>query len=109
MTVTLGDGARVNDAVQEVRNLNRLDGRPSVSISITKQSGSNTVAVVDAIMAKVDQIKRTLPADIAIATRRDQSIFIRRSIEDIQHHLILGSILAALVVFLFLRNIRSTI
>ena len=109
MTITLGDVARVNDSVQEVRNVNRLDGRQSVSISITKQSGSNTVAVVDAIMAKVEQIKRTLPADITIATRRDQSIFIRRSIEDIQHHLILGSILAALVVFLFLRNWRSTI
>ena len=109
MIITLGDVARVNDSVQEVRNVNRLDGRQSVSISITKQSGSNTVAVVDAIMAKVEQIKRTLPADITIATRRDQSIFIRRSIEDIQHHLILGSILAALVVFLFLRNWRSTI
>jgi HAE1 family hydrophobic/amphiphilic exporter-1 len=60
-------------------------------------------------MAKIETIKRTLPPDIEIATRRDQSIFIRRSIEDIQHHLILGSILAALVVFLFLRNLRSTL
>jgi len=109
MTVTLADVSRVNDSIQEVRNANYLDGRPAVSLSITKQSGSNTVAVVDAIMAKVEQIKRTLPADIQIATRRDQSVFIRRSIEDIQHHLILGSILAALVVFLFLRNLRSTL
>jgi hydrophobic/amphiphilic exporter-1 (mainly G- bacteria), HAE1 family len=107
--ITLGDVARVNDSVQEVRNISRLDGRDSVSLSITKQSGSNTVAVVDAIMAKIEEIKRTLPADIEIATRRDQSIFIRRSIDDIQHHLVLGSILAALVVFLFLRNIRSTL
>src|SRR5438093_11293366 len=60
-------------------------------------------------MAKIEQIKRTLPPDITIATRRDQSVFIRRSIEDIQHHLVLGSILAALVVFLFLRNWRSTL
>jgi hydrophobic/amphiphilic exporter-1 (mainly G- bacteria), HAE1 family len=109
MTVTLADVGRVNDSVQEVRNVSRLDGRPSVSLSITKQSGSNTVAVADAIMAKIEQIKTTLPSDINIATRRDQSIFIRRSIEDIQHHLILGSILAALVVFLFLRNLRSTL
>src|SRR5207247_2501564 len=56
-----------------------------------------------------EQIKRTLPPDITIATRRDQSVFIRRSIEDIQHHLILGSVLAALVVLLFLRNFRSTL
>jgi HAE1 family hydrophobic/amphiphilic exporter-1 len=107
--VTLGDVAHVNDSVQEIRNITRLDGRSSVSLSITKQSGSNTVAVADAIMAKIENIKQTLPPDITIATRRDQSIFIRRSIEDIQHHLILGSILAALVVFLFLRNIRTTI
>jgi HAE1 family hydrophobic/amphiphilic exporter-1 len=109
MTVTLADVARVNDAVQEVRNSNNLDGRPAISLSITKQSGSNTVAVADAVMAKIEEIKRTLPADIEIATRRDQSVFIRRSIEDIQHHLILGSILAALVVFVFLRNLRSTL
>src|SRR5262249_320145 len=58
---------------------------------------------------RINAIKATLPNDIVIATRRDQSIYIRRSIEDIQHHLILGSLLAAFVVFLFLRNIRSTI
>src|SRR5258708_6863817 len=60
-------------------------------------------------MAKLDPIKPNLPSDLNILVRRDQSVFIRRSIEDIQHHLILGSLLAALVVFLFLRNFRSTI
>src|SRR5436189_5707870 len=60
-------------------------------------------------MAKLDEIRPSLPADLQIAVRRDQSIFIRRSIDDIQHHLVLGSLLAALVVFLFLRNFRSTI
>src|SRR3989454_3084647 len=106
---TFGDIGRVQDSVQEVRQIARVDGKPSISLEIRKQSGSNTVAVVDAVMAKLNVIKPTLPSDIQIATRRDQSTFIRRSIEDIQHHLILGSILAALVVFLFLRNFRSTI
>jgi HAE1 family hydrophobic/amphiphilic exporter-1 len=107
--ITLGDVARVNDSVQEVRQIARLDGEPSISLEIRKQSGSNTVAVVDAVMAKLEAIKPDLPSDLVIATRRDQSIYIRRSIDDIQHHLVLGSFLAALVVFLFLRNIRSTI
>jgi HAE1 family hydrophobic/amphiphilic exporter-1 len=107
--ITFGDIGRVYDAVQEIRQIARVDGQPSVSLEIRKQSGSNTVAVVDAVMAKLDGIKPTLPADIGIATRRDQSLFIRRSIEDIQHHLILGSLLAAIVVFIFLRNFRSTI
>jgi HAE1 family hydrophobic/amphiphilic exporter-1 len=107
--ITFGDIGRVYDAVQEIRQIARVDGQPSVSLEIRKQSGSNTVAVVDAVMSKLEGIKPTLPADIGIATRRDQSLFIRRSIEDIQHHLILGSLLAAIVVFIFLRNFRSTI
>jgi len=107
--ITFGDVGRVYDAVQEVRQIARVDGQPSVSLEVRKQSGSNTVAVVDAVMAKVDAMRATLPSDVNIVTRRDQSIFIRRSIEDIQHHLILGSFLAAVVVWIFLRNFRSTI
>ena len=107
--ITFGDVGRVQDSVQEVRQIARVDGQPSVSLEIRKQSGSNTVAVVDAVMAKLNAIRSTLPSDLTIVTRRDQSIFIRRSIEDIQHHLILGSLLAAIVVFIFLRNFRSTI
>src|SRR5437867_10345857 len=107
--ITFGDIGRVLDSVQEIRQIARVDGKPSISLEIRKQSGSNTVAVVDAVMARLNGIKPSLPSDIQIATRRDQSTFIRKSIEDIQHHLILGSILAALVVFLFLRNIRSTV
>jgi HAE1 family hydrophobic/amphiphilic exporter-1 len=107
--ITFGDVGHVQDSVQEVRQIARLDGQQSISLEVRKQSGSNTVAVVDAVMSRLAQIQPTLPADIVVATRRDQSIFIRRSIEDIQHHLILGSLLAALVVFIFLRNIRSTV
>ncbi|PYS43227.1 MAG: AcrB/AcrD/AcrF family protein [Acidobacteria bacterium] len=108
-TITFGDVGRVLDSVQEVRQIARVDGNPSVSLEVRKQSGSNTVAVVDAVMEKLNTLKASLPSDVVIVTRRDQSIFIRKSIEEIQHHLVLGSILAALVVFLFLRNFRSTI
>jgi HAE1 family hydrophobic/amphiphilic exporter-1 len=109
MVVTLADVASVKDTVQEVRQIARLDGQDSISLDVRKQSGSNTVAVVDTVLSRLEQIKPSLPSDLVIATRRDQSIFIRRSIEDIQHHLVLGSLLAAIVVFLFLRNFRSTI
>src|SRR5436190_16276148 len=107
--IRMGDIGRVLDTIQEIRYITRVDGKPSISLDVRKQSGSNTVAVVDAVLAKLDSIRPTLPADLKIVTRKDQSIFIRRSIDDIQHHLILGSILAALVVFIFLRNFRSTI
>jgi len=108
-TVTFKDVGRVVDTVEEVRSVTRVDGQTAVSLSIVKQTGTNTVRVVDDVLARIETIKETLPADIQIAVRRDQSVFIRRSIEDIQHHLILGSILAAVVVFFFLRNLRSTI
>jgi HAE1 family hydrophobic/amphiphilic exporter-1 len=107
--IKLGDVARALDTVQEVRRIARVDGQPSIALEIRKQSGSNTVAVVDAVMAKLDEIRTTLPADLKVTVQRDQSVFIRRSINDIQHHLILGSFLAAFVVFLFLRTFRSTI
>src|SRR5438552_11144839 len=107
--IKLGEVARELDTVQEVRRIARVDGKPSIALQLRKQSGSNTVAVVDAVMAKLDEIRPSLPADLQIAVQRDQSVFIRKSIEEIQDHLILGSLLAALVVFLFLRNFRSTI
>jgi len=107
--VTFKDVGRVVDTVEEVRNVTRVDGQTAVSLSVVKQTGTNTVQVVDDVLARVELIKQTLPADIHVAVRRDQSIFIRKSIEDIQHHLILGSLLAAIVVFFFLRNLRSTI
>jgi hydrophobic/amphiphilic exporter-1 (mainly G- bacteria), HAE1 family len=106
--VTFGDVGRVVDGVQEIRSAGRLDGMPAVSLLVQKQSGTNTVDVVDRVLARVESIKRTLPSDVRIQPIRDQSRFIRRSFEDIKLHLILGSILASLVVFLFMRNPKVT-
>ena len=107
--ITFGDVGRVVDTVEEPRTLARLDGRPAISLMIRKQSGTNTVKVVDDVMRRLDRIRPALPSDITVQTIRDQSRFIRKSIEDIQHHLMLGSLLASAVVFFFIRNIRSTI
>jgi len=107
--ITLGDVARVVDGVQEVRSVARVDGQPSVALSIRKQTGTNTVSVVNAVLDRLETIKQTLPSDIKVAVRQNQAVFIERSISDIQHHLILGSLLASIVVFFFLRNARSTV
>src|SRR5688572_13094602 len=107
--VTLGDVARVVDTVQEPNSIARVDGQNSVALSIRKQTGTNTVAVVQGVLDRLEVIKQTLPADINIAIRQNQATFIERSIDDIQHHLIYGSLLASLVVFFFLRNVRSTL
>jgi HAE1 family hydrophobic/amphiphilic exporter-1 len=112
--ITFADVGRVSDAVQEIRNATRLaaDGAPvgdsAVAVSIRKQSGTNTVEVVDRVLAKLEQIKPTLPQDVLINIGNDQSRFIRRSFEDIKKHLIVGGLLASVVVFLFIRNLRVT-
>jgi HAE1 family hydrophobic/amphiphilic exporter-1 len=116
--VTVGDLARVTDSNEEVRSQTRLweatmgkdaPGENAISMSIRKQSGTNTVAVVDRVLARLERVKETLPTDISVKTTRDQSVFIRKSFTEIQHHLLLGGLFAALVVFFFIRNVRVTI
>ena len=107
--VRLEDVARVSDSTAEVHDVSQLNGENATSLSIRKQSGTNTVEVVDRVLARLERIQAGLPSDIKVTPIRDQSRFIRRSFEEIQHHLILGGILAALVVFLFIRNTRVTV
>jgi HAE1 family hydrophobic/amphiphilic exporter-1 len=107
--ITFGDVGRVQDSVQEIRMASRLNGIPSVSVMIRKQSGTNTVEVVDRVQEKLQNVQKQLPQDIQISIGNDQSRFIRRSFEDIKLHLILGGLLASIVVFLFIRNLRVTL
>lgn len=107
--ITFGDIGRTVDTFEEPRSMARLNGLTGLSLMIRKQSGTNTVDVVDAILARLEQIKPSLPPDIRIQPIRDQSRFIRSSFNEIQHHLIFGSLFASLVVFFFIRNLRSTI
>ena len=107
--ITFGDIGRVVDTIEEPTSLARLNGRNAISLLIRKQSGTNTVQVVDDVLARIEQIKQNLPPDIQLQVIRDTSRFIRKSIEEIRLHLILGAILASIVVFFFIRNIRTTI
>ncbi|MBI3895500.1 MAG: efflux RND transporter permease subunit [Acidobacteria bacterium] len=107
--IKISDIGRVEDAVEDQFGYTALDGEEAVSISISRQSGTNTVAVVDGIKEKLQAIQRTLPSDIKILIIRDSSRFIKASIDSLIEHLILGSILASLVVLLFLRDWRSVL
>ncbi|MBI5469332.1 MAG: efflux RND transporter permease subunit [Deltaproteobacteria bacterium] len=95
------------DSEEEPRTLSRLDGNNAVSALIRKQSGTNTVAVVQRVKDKLAEIKSGLPADIQIEVVTDQSKFIKKSISQVEEHLILGSILASLIILFFIRNIRT--
>ncbi len=95
------------DSEEEPRTLSRLDGNNAVSALIRKQSGTNTVAVVQRVKDKLVEIKSGLPADIQIEIVTDQSKFIKKSISQVEEHLVLGSILASLIILFFIRNIRT--
>ncbi|MCA0987819.1 efflux RND transporter permease subunit [Guptibacillus algicola] len=86
-----------------------LNGEPAIGFSIQKQSGSNTVNVVSQINEKLEEIQPSLPSDMEIKTVFDQAKFINQSIRAVVWNIIIGSILAAAVLYLFLRNIRSTL
>src|SRR5881394_2023183 len=107
--VKLSDIGYVEDGAEEQRTEARLNGQPAVTLVISKQSGQNTVAVADAVKERLTEIQKTLPPGFKTEVVGDQSIFIKASIESIQKHLIEGSILAAIVVFLFLWSFRSTV
>src|SRR3954464_2570311 len=106
--ITFADVGRVPDPTPEARSAPRLSGTPAIGVQVRKQSGTNTVEVVDRVQEKLQRIQAQLPQDIQISIGNDQSRFIRRSFEDIKLHLILGGLLASIVVFLFIRNIRVT-
>ena len=108
-SVKLSDIGYAEDAAEEPRTEARLNGQPAVTLIVSKQSGQNTVAVADAVKQRLAEITKTLPPGFKTEVVGDQSIFIKASIEAIQTHLIEGSILAAIVVFVFLWSFRSTV
>ena len=108
-SVKLSDVGYAEDGSEEPRTEARLNGQPAVTLVVSKQSGQNTVAVADAVKERLLEIQKTLPPGFKTQVVGDQSIFIKASIESIQRHLIEGSILAAIVVFLFLWSFRSTV
>ncbi|HEX8852251.1 MAG TPA: efflux RND transporter permease subunit, partial [Pyrinomonadaceae bacterium] len=107
--VKIRDIGRVEDSGVDPTSAASLNGVPSVSLGIRKQSGANTIAVIEGVKQRMAEILPLLPPDIKVAVTRDQSEFIETSLHAIEEHLIVGGLLAALIVFLFLWNFRSTI
>src|SRR2546423_3103417 len=108
-SVKIGDIGSVEDSGVDPNSISSLNGGPAVTLAIRKQSGSNTVAVINAVKQRMAEVIPTLPHDLQFAIVRDQSEFIENSLHAIEEHLIIGGLLAALVVFIFLWNFRSTI
>jgi HAE1 family hydrophobic/amphiphilic exporter-1 len=107
--VRIQDVGTVTDGIVEPRSLSRYNGTNAVTLSVRKQSGANTVAVVDAIRARLPALTATLPAGIRIDITRDWSTFIRNAVGEVQQHMVLGAILASIVVLVFMGNVRATL
>lgn len=118
--IRIEDIGRVEDSFEEPRGLARLWvggknpmnqplGDNAVSLVVMKQSGSNTVAVVDSVLARLAKILPDLPEDIQVEILRDQSRFIRNSINEVKIHILLAALLVSLTILIFMRDWRTTV
>lgn len=106
--VRIRDLGWAEDGTKEERTASRLNGRPSVTLMVKRQADANTVEVIEAVKAKLPAIQAQLPSDVRFEIVEDQSRYIYEALHEINVHLILGSILASLVVFAFMRSWRAT-
>ncbi|MEO8099826.1 MAG: efflux RND transporter permease subunit [Acidobacteriota bacterium] len=107
--VKLRDIGHAEDSIEEAKTAARLNGEPSVTLIVSKQSGTNAVTTADGVKARLAEIEKGLPKDIHVEMVLDQSVFIKAAVEAIQDHLIEGSILASVIIYVFLANIRTTL
>src|SRR5712691_413827 len=107
--VTLKELGNVVDSVENNRLASRYNGQQVVTLTVQRQPGTNTVAVVDAIKNLLPAFRQQLPAAIKLDVLYDRSESIRESVNDVQFSLLLAIALVVLVIFLFLRNVRATI
>ncbi len=107
--IRVSDVAEVIDAEEDADTAASRNGTPAIALSVRKQSGTNTVAVVDLVNKAVTDLRAKLPSDYSVDVVRDNSVQIRTSASQVLEHLVIGAFLAALVVLLFLGSLRSTI
>ncbi len=105
--VRIKDIATVEDTHEEIRDYTRVDGKPGIRLSVNKQSGSNTVTVAREVRAEIERINRDFK-NIKVDVTMDSSKYIENSIRSVRQAAVFGSILAVVVLLLFLRNIRSS-
>lgn len=107
--VYLNDIATIKDSYNDDRQITRVDQTPAVGIHCLKQSDANTVEACDSIKTELDKIQKELGVKLDIKITADQSEFIKKSIDNTKKMILEGSLLAILILFLFLRNWRSTL
>src|SRR6267143_404961 len=107
--IRVRDVARVEDSAEELRVWATLDGKDVVSVQVTRQMGTNTVQIADEVKRRVELLKKQVPPGVHLQIIGDISNYIKASVDSLLEHLILGSVLASIVVLLFIRNLRAVI
>ena len=107
--IRIRDIGYAEDGTKEQRSLSRLNGVPTVTLAIRRQSGANTVAVIEGLKSQLQRVQAQMPSDVTLDVIRDQSKYIYAALHEINLHLVLGSVLACLVVFFFMRDWRATV
>ena len=108
-TVRVGDVGRAREAVEDPRSLAKLDGIPAVSLIVRKQTGANTVEVVNNVKKKLEILRPALPPDLKVEAVRDQARFIEGSIEEVKFHLLLAAGLVSITILGFINDWRTTL
>ena len=105
--IRVADVAQVEDSQEEARSAVFVEGQRAVLIDVRRQSGQNTIAVIAGLKEALKKLQPQLPPGLTLVQMHDESRFINASIAALQEHLILGSLLASLVVLLFIRNVPA--
>jgi multidrug efflux pump len=107
--VRLSDVANVKDSVEDLRTIGLVNGKPAVSVILFRQPGANIIATVDRVLKLLPQLAASLPGNVKISVALDRTTTIRASLRDVERNLVISGILVILVVFGFLRNVRSAL
>ncbi len=107
--IRVRDVGYAEDSFAERRSFAMYQGQPAVTLEVRRQIGTNTVKVVDGILARLEEVNKTLPPGVKISLVKEQATYIRKSVEALEEHLVLGSFLAGFIVFLFIRDWRTVL
>ncbi len=107
--VRLSDVATVEDGFEELRTRVRANGESAVSFSVLKQSGQNSVAVSDAVRAKLDELQKRFPTGVSTSLILDQARYIKENAHEVEVAIVFGGAMAILIILIFMLDLRSTI
>ena len=108
--IKLSDVAEVEDGLADYRQMARFNGEMTVGLGVVKVANTNTVAIVEKVKAKLeDELRPQLPAGLQLHIVSNDAVFILEIVNSLKEHLLEGTLLAAIVVWIFLRSVRSTL